>query len=156
MDSIRQQIITTFHARMEEIRRLNGYTTDVGAHVFPWATEEVTMEDTPSLTYRDRAAAGEQTTIEDNEGQQEFALSVEIEVADNRPGTDRTAAATCRAMIADVYAAIGVDDTWGGLALYTTLGDDEMELQRGEHVLCRATITVVITYRTKMWDPYNQ
>lgn len=152
-DSIRQQIMTALDTRMKAILTAGGYETDLGTSVFEWRTENLDDSQLPALVWRD-IAAGVSDQADDGAamGSHAHALTVEIEIITS----GSTAPAAVRKMIADVYKAIGVDDTWGGLALATAPREDETEHDQAEKKIAGATIRAVIIYETLSFDPYTQ
>jgi hypothetical protein len=149
-DSIRQQIITKLDTRLKAILIASGYKTNLGQRVFDWRDPAFGQTDLAGLSYRDVSTGNVETvTIAWPDSLQEFPLTVEMELKGTTP-------AVMRQMMADVLKAIGVDPTWDGLAISTEYLGDETDTEEQEAVIGATTMRILITYRTKAWDPYNQ
>jgi hypothetical protein len=72
------------------------------------------------------------------------ALTVQIELATS----GSTSMSAIRQMVGDVYHAISVDDTWGGLAIQTTDLGNEIATEKEELQVVGATIQIQVLYRT--------
>ncbi len=153
-ETIRQRIIDAFDTRMKGILTASGYQTDVGKQVYAFRDAAFETSDMPAMKYKDTPEPeGVIVTIAGPDSQQEFPLEVEIEA--KAMAGDATAAAL-RSIIGDIHKAVGVDQTWGGLALYTEPLQSDMATDQPEKTIGSATVRLRITYRTKLWDPYNQ
>jgi len=144
MALVRQQIMDAVKARLQSITVTNGYNFNLGNNVYEWRVKPLTMTTLPALAYRDV-----ETDIELIEAHRN-RLNIEIEILNNSSIIDM------RKMIADVYKAIGVDIQWGGLALNTYPRGDRIIREQEEQTITGAVINIIIEYRTKEWEPYQQ
>ena len=153
-DSIRKRIMTAFDTRLRTIRVVNGYATNAGANVYDWLTTNLAVSSLPAITYKDPVVSGgEVVTIAGPvDSQREFEMDVECTLISNGAGIR----AVIRDMIADLIRAIGVDPTWGGLALSTDLSGDDTEIEQHEETIGSCTVKTRVIYRTKMWDTTTQ
>ena len=152
-DSIRQQIVTALDTRFKAILVANGYVTNLGEHIFEWRTTEVQEAELPALIWRDYAVSEAiPVTIMGASSLTEQAIDVELDImAQDGP----TTGATIRSLIADVQKAIGVDHTWGGLAIRTDDAGNETGRDQAGKITGSVTMRIRITYRTKLWNAYE-
>lgn len=150
-DSIRQKITDAVSARLALIKTVNGYETDLGLKVFEWRVAEIPESDLPAAVYRDIGC-----DTSDSEGSSMgyhlHSLNMEIELF----ASGSTSPATMRKMIADVFKAIGVDDTWGGLALTTRPQGDKADVEQEEKKFTNTLVSIVVEFETLAWDAYTQ
>jgi hypothetical protein len=147
-DTVRQQIISALDTRLKGILKTSGYATDVGQNVFDWRTEILPEDLLPALIYRDISCETEIT------GMDVFTnrLRVQIEIA----ATGSTPMADIRSMLADIDKAIGVDLSWGNLAILTERISDEAIVATEENKFSGCQTVIVITFRTRGWDDYTK
>ena len=148
--SIRQRIVEEIGTRLSRILVANGYETDLGKSVTEWRAETIPMVALPAVDYRDVSESSEASTIMGADSLREQTLSVHIEM---RAADDPTMQ---RAMLADCIKAIGQDPTWAGYALATEIASDSTEFQEQSRLMGSTTLKLLITYRVRVWDPYNQ
>jgi hypothetical protein len=139
----RASIITALDARFKTILTSGGYNTNLGANVKHWQTENINEEDCPALRYSDSVDDEDFATM----NQMEHVLPLEIDlkyvVADVSEATDG---------IEDVYAAIGVDETFGGLLVSATPKGNRLDVDASaQTIIVTAKITIDLTYRTTKW-----
>mgnify|MGYP001423093616 CR=1 FL=1 len=144
MSLVRQQIMDAVKTRLQSITVANGYNFNLGNNIYEWRIRPLAMATLPALVYRDV-----ETDIELIEAHRN-RLNIEIEIISNSSIVD------IRKMIADVYKAIGVDIQWGGLALNTYPRSDRIMREQEEQTITGAIINIIIEYRTKEWNPYQQ
>lgn len=141
--SIRQSIIDAVRTRLGTIRTANGYGTDIGTNVLEWQTAPVPSGDLPAVSFRDADNEVAEWTMRERDNR--VAVVIEAFGRDVTPGTVRQYAE-------DIYAAIAVDETWGGLALVTDPVSDTIDLKTTEEGVGRATVRILIEYQTAKWD----
>jgi hypothetical protein len=146
--TIRQKIITTLDARLKAILQANGYATDVGKNVYDWRTEGLSEDFLPALIYRDVSCETEITGLE------VFTHHLKIQIVIAATGS--TSMAEIRKMLADINKAIGVDLSWGDLALLTERIGDESISETEEDKFSGCQTIVMITFRTRGWDDYTK
>ncbi len=147
-DSVRQQIISALDTRLKAILVANGYQTNIGANVHDWLSETPSEDDLPILDYKDVSVSTEIGSFVDFT--HEMSLIIRAAV---KSGTPMVA---IRQVIADVDKAIGVDHTFGQLALITKRIGDESGVQIGDQVFAGCGINLLITFRTLGWDDYTK
>lgn len=145
-DSIRQRIIDAIDLRMKDILVSNGYETDIGANVEDWLPEGLESGDLPALIYRDITVETENDTFKTFT----HRMVVEIMVA----VSSSTPAKVIRKIIADIDKAVGIDHTWGGLALTTDRNGDEMGVEIAEQKYAGCRIIYTVTFRTEGFNDY--
>ncbi len=149
-DSRRQTIAAAIKTRIARLTTGNGYETNIGSKCFLWKTGAWEADELPGVDIRDMK--------DDIEGKSAglrkelHKLRVEAEVA-CKSGT--TTAYQVRKMIADIYTAIGVDRTWGGIARTTDAVGDEMGVEQQNRTLGGAKVTFIVEYTTAYFDPYT-
>lgn len=146
-DSKRQQIVDALATAMATITTGNGYQTDAGANVSTWLIRDLDETELPSIEVRDVGQS-----VGSAISTSEWNLNVEIEIT--AAGT--TAPAICRAAMADVYQALGVDNTLGGLAIRVDSSGDDLTVDQTESKIARGTVAIEVAYRTTGFlNPYS-
>lgn len=147
----RQQIMEAVQAALEGISVANGYRTDIGAGVKRWrprlaegAYVPFGADELPAILAQDRRC--ETTPLSMQE--QAHRLTVEIEA---RCAGGETSDDLLRKILEDVRQAVGVDPTWGGLAVDTDPQSDEFAIVQADQTLGGVLITIVIIYHTSAW-----
>lgn len=143
-DPVRQQIVEAIDARLKTILKKNGYFSDVGNNVFEWRESGIAAAELPALVYRDK--------VEEIEGftmlEYDHRLVVDVDVV-AEPGS--VGVEEVRKIIADVFAAIGTDDRWGGLALDSWPIGTEIETAEDANVITGALVRFGVSYQTNKW-----
>lgn len=149
-DSTRQQIINAVDTRLKTIKIVNGYETDIGLNVNRWKATAVESDKTEELIYRDisEEITAENTVI----GRHEHTLHIEAEIITKAGSISDN---QIRKMIADMDKAIGVGETWGGLAQRTIPEGNEMSIRQMDKIIGGAMVRFAIIYRTNRWNPYQ-
>ena len=146
----RQDILGAIKTRMNGISVAGGYHTAAGVNVFIWRTANLDQTILPALVIRDTGQAKDQEGESSPYSFDTWRMKVEIEVVCESGSTTDV---LLRQIIADVYKAIGVDDTWGGNAITSFLSDDEMVLQDQQaKIVGGATIKFEVLYRTRKYQ----
>lgn len=150
-DPKRQQILDAIAARLATILIVNGYKTDIGAHVEEWDIQPLDPNlETIQIEYRDEAG----TTGYEAVGQHLHTLPVTFRarVQNNTAGA---ALETVRKACADLYQAISLDVTFGGLAQDTNQqGDIAEEFDAAADSAAAAVVKYQIEYTTLPGNPY--
>lgn len=147
-DSKRQLIVAAVGARLAEITTLNGYDTNLGAHVFAWRPLENQLlgkEELPAVIYCDIAAH----PVDDGTiGAFRWMLDMQLDIylADGA-----NTATTARKCLSDIYRALGKDILWSGLANTTHQPEDELEINQEENIVGHVTVRFSITYDAALW-----
>lgn len=145
MPTIRQQIIDAIQTRFEGITVVNGYNSDMGLHISQWKATPLNADDFPALEYRDIACNRvDGAPI----GFFRWALNMEIEIVTASGATTIT---DVREMLADVYKAIGTDETWGALAQWTEQPSDAVIIEQQDKIIGGAKILFNIVYDAPKW-----
>lgn len=146
----RQDILDVIESRMQGISVGGGYHTALGANISVWRTAIFEASNLPALVIRDMGQSKDQEGESSPFSLDTWRLKIEIEIIGKAGSTTDI---LIRQMIADVYKAIGVDDTWGGKAITSFLSDDDMILQdQQSRIVGGATIQFTILYRTNKYQ----
>lgn len=145
-DSIRQQIISALDTRLKAILVTGGYETNIGSNVFDWKANSLEEEDLPALIYKDISV---ETNI-DSLASFAHRMTVQVIVV----AQNSTPMTEIRKAMADVDKAIGVDHTFGNLALLTERIGDESGIELEERRFAGCQIVYSITFRTSCWNDY--
>lgn len=135
----RQEIVDAIRERLATIRTVNGYATDVGAHVFEWRGKAMAESDLPAVAFRDTELKLRELTG----GMQDVSLSVELIVVVSAGA--QTMGMT-RAAIDDVIAAINFDPTWGGLAWDTAVDAIETAADHESRLVAFGRLVATVRY----------
>lgn len=140
MPTKRQQIMTAVGTRLGTITLANGYVTNLGTNVSYW--HDLPLEYAQeALVYRDESQDYSQANRV-----QDCLLHVELEAV--VLGATRAGDA-----LSDLIRAIGVDATWGGLAVSTQLVRDEIAVETDGREVAQVLLQFDIAYRTPLWQP---
>lgn len=115
--------------------------------VHQWRPSNLAQSELPALEVRDPACSvGAGAEI----GRFTHRLNIEVEGWAKASGTPAPAKAAeaARTLVANIVAAMGVDPTWGGLALRTSYSGRDLEVDRAEVTVGLCTVTFIIEYRT--------
>lgn len=140
----RQTIIDAVKTRLALITVAHGYDTNLGANVNEWRSAQYDPSELPAIEVRD--------TVDEPAGQalsgpgniEWHSLLVEIEFAIVIGG----GATEARKGLYDIYTAIGVDQTWGGLALRTLWMGDELTVKAEDRQVAGAVARIKIEFTT--------
>lgn len=143
MATVREQVVDAVASRFRQILVANGYNTDVGNSVYIWKDTAFSVEELPALNIRD-----ESSDIEDLTNKQEtirLNFRTDIVVSNSNP------IPTIRAILEDVRKAISVDETFGGLVLYTRMVGDEIDSVSKEDLIASAFVRFYTVYDVARW-----
>ena len=143
MATVREQVVNAMADRFRQILTTNGYNTDVGNSVFVWKDTPFSVEELPALNLRD-----ESSDIEDLTNATErvrLNIRTDIVVSNNDP------IPTIRAILEDIRKAISVDETFGGLVLYTRMVGDEIDSVSKEDLVASAFVRLYTVYEVPRW-----
>jgi hypothetical protein len=149
-DTKRQLICTALDTGLKTILVANGYNTNLGANVFEWRTAPFELTDLPGVIWRDISEDDSNATT-GTIGYHNHDLKIELKIS---AASGSVTPAEIRKLLADVQRMIGVDPTWGKLALRTSPVSNEIDVEQAEKIIGGITIAIVITYQTKKWNPY--
>jgi hypothetical protein len=139
----RQSIVDAVETRFKGIKIASGYHTDVGNNVFVYRDADIEAQELPALNIRDyRTKRIDEVT--DATSYDNWDLYFEIELVCAAGSLTIT---QVRQIIADVTKAIGVDQTWGALALFTWLQGDEIFMRQEDKKVGGAIINFYVRYR---------
>jgi hypothetical protein len=144
--TVRQQIVDAVVARLATILRDGGYNSDLGMNVFEWRDKPLKQADLPAVIVRD---ARNEPSSEAVLGTFGWALTIELDVL---VAAGTVTAAQMRDILADIYAAIGTDYTWGSLVSITSQPTDEMRLTVEDHILSGAAVSFTVNYSVPRWN----
>ena len=146
----RQQILSYLDALLATITVANGYRTNLGQDVHEWQPHALDPnESTLRVEYRDEAGTTGYIAV----GEHLHTLPVTLRVT-TKNNTSGSALEAVRAAIADIYAAIYTDVTFGGLAEDTNQ-EGQVKESYGEAAdrAASAEVTYVIEYTTVPGTP---
>ncbi len=143
MATVREQVVNAMADRFRQILTTNGYNTDVGNSVHIWKDTPFSVEELPALNLRD-----ESSDIEDLTNASEIVrlnIRTDIVVSNSDP------IPTIRAILEDIRKAISVDETFGGLVLYTRMVGDEIDSVSKEDLIASAFVRLYTVYEVPRW-----
>lgn len=138
MSSTRQQIVDALEARLKTI-------TSIGGKVFVWRKSPVTVAETPCLLVADLTA--ECSDDGDTIGSRLHTLTVEILAVTS----SKTSASQARNLLTDIFSAIGSDNSFGGLALYSDPVAHEINTETDGDITAAVKVAMQVAYRTSTW-----
>ena len=151
-----QQIQSAIDTRLRTILITNSYKTNAGSNVFYWRTADFAQDEAgnfaemPGIKYYE--------TVEKTET---ISMAIELNTTTLNieclatGSVDSTVKQILDQMYSDVLKCVGVDETWGGLALLTELKGHEVKLER-EEILTGSILAIFeVQYRHKRWDAYT-
>lgn len=152
-DSLRQRIVDAVISRMQTISVVNGYQTDLGATVEDWPRrfDEAELEALAAhaaIGVYDLTADSKKEHVESGDTMHRLPFQIRIFAA--RSVTPRN----LRRMIADVILAIGVDQTWGALAITTWPGRNGFVVPSESFEISGTAIEFEIQFLTETFNPY--
>jgi hypothetical protein len=146
----RTDIIAALKIRLETIKTTNGYTTNAGNTVSVWRGTPFNPSELPALNIK---YAAEPDAI-DSEGlsgpKNVWNRSLPVGITAVVKGG--TAIADVEKIIADVWKAIGTDDSFGGKAMYTNPESDTIIEDQEERLIVSAVMMLKIKYRTNVYE----
>ena len=141
--------MTAIDTRLKLITIANGYETNAGNNVYEFWDVALEDDELPAIIWRDGAEDSE-LVVNTTQGR---TLTVELILQ----ALGVTAPAILRKLIADVEKAIAVDNTWGGIAIFTSVMTivDTFDVEHKDRRIgaCRARFTVL--YRTGYLNSYS-
>ncbi len=148
-DSKRQKIVDAVVARMQTILVTNGYQTNIGANVEDsrqnWQEEEL-----PATSVFDLEATAE--ALPQNATRSIWTQPIGIRVA-LKKGSDVKAG---RKVIADIYRAIGTDETWivsgTSLAMFTNPATEGFQQPPDSFEVQAVEVLINVIYKTAKWN----
>lgn len=146
MANTRQQIVAAIETRLKAIDGTGGYHTDFNSNVKQWRIAPLGNSELPCVVVRDFADEVIQESIGGGNSLIDHDLSVDISLP-----LSGTVPENFRNEIADIYKAIGTDETWGGLAHFTQQLGDEVVMHQEENKYVSVDIHIKIRYRTTKW-----
>jgi hypothetical protein len=137
------EILQAIGARLELITVDNGYYTDLGSSVVYFRDIDAEYGMEPVLTFRD----ADNVLFASENNYHEANLPIEIEaIAFGENVMDLGVQ-----MFADIIKAVGLDTTWGGLALKTDLVSSYKNVETKGRRAVRVDASILITYRVPKW-----
>ena len=143
MSSLRQQILDAIKTRFQAITIGNGYTFNLGNHVFFDRDTDFDPSELPAINYHDRGGTKGRFTNR----RVTNTVKVEIEIIMALSATR----ANLYDAIVDVYNAINVDDRLGSLAIDTTPISDTPTFIEHERNKEGTSIEITVEYETDKW-----
>src|SRR6266498_1390396 len=132
MANDRQTLVDRILARFALITTANGYQTNVGAKVKEWQTTPVDESDVTTLLVRDTIATVRPDPNGANSSKHTWTTQIIVDAVLQEAAQN---AVEARKTISDINKAVGVDQTWGGLARRSEQVNEKLMLdQPGGHV----------------------
>ncbi len=145
MSTARQNIVAALITALKTISVANGYRTAVGSQVYSWPDPTLDPDNLPALVVHDTAAPVEM----DPNPYFSHTLTVEIYLVTS----GALAGSALSDCMADILQAVGVDHTFGGLAIQTRpLNCNKTSIEKLENSLGDAEVILEIDYRTTKWS----
>ena len=145
MSSERQTLVDRALARFATITVANGYQTNIGAKVKEWQTTPLDETELGSLLVRDTIASVRPDPNGPNSSKHTWSQQVIVDVVLQESAQSPVEA---RKTISDINKAVGVDQTWGGLARRSEQVSEKLMLDKpGGRVAGVQVIFNVITSR---------
>lgn len=145
-DSIRQQIIDAFAARLQTITTGNGYETNLGSNITQYRTEDWQESELPG---GDITEGEESIVASGTDHIFTLPLSLAIKVS------GAASIADVRKVIADVTKAIGVSKFSNLIETMTPVSNEEPDFDKRDKLFGGITMNFEVNYRTRAFDPYN-
>ena len=149
MANDRQTLVDRILARFALITPGNGYQTNVGAKVKEWQTTPLDESELTTLLVRDTIASVRPDPNGPNSSKHTWAQQIIVDAVLQESAQN---AVEARKTISDINKAVGVDQTWGGLARRSEQVSEKLMLDKpGGRVAGVQVIFNVITSR-KPWE----
>jgi len=140
--TIRQQIVDAVLTRLRTITAANGYGFDLSGTVDEWPGTKISPNKLPAAIVSDPDGGIDDAGVS---GRLDHKMAIEIELIVK--GTP----SIVRALVGDVFKAIGTDPTWSGLAVDTTATGVQLAVEQHEHLFSGAQINLSVAYRSAQW-----
>lgn len=147
MANTRNSIVEAIVTRLKAIDGTGGYHTDFNENFKQWRIAPIGNSELPCGVIKDFADEAIQESISGGNSLIDHELSVDISLP-----LSGTVPGDFRNQIADIYKAVGQDETWGGLAHFTQQLGDEIVMNQEENKLASIDIHIRIRYRTTKWE----
>lgn len=145
----RQTLVDRILARFANIKTANGYQTNVGAKTKEWQTTPLDENELTTILVRDPIALRRTDPNGENSSKHTWATQIIVDLVFPETGQSP---AEARKGISDINKAVGVDQTWGGLAKRSEQVSERLIIdQTGTRVGGAQVIFNVITSR-KPWE----
>jgi len=162
-DSLQRQIVDAIATRAATILTSGVFKTDIGEHVFRWKTKGWEAQEMPGVSIKDPDTPIEifklRSSGVNKGGVWQHITRIDFEVAVRLTGdnnSNKDVVDKVRDAIDDVYTMIGIDQKWGGLALWTIPVDHTIAVDQEEKTFGGAKISVDVVYRTLAFDTDTQ
>lgn len=127
MANDRQTLVDRILARFALITTANGYLTNVGAKVREWQTTPLDETELTTLLVRDTIASVQPDPNGSNSSRRTWSQQIIVDAV--LPETAQNAV-EARKTISDINKAVGVDQTWGGLARRSDQVNEKLMLDK--------------------------
>ena len=151
--TIRQRIMDAVKARFQGILISSGYLTNLGQNVKDWQESPLPAGAADSLILKDPVCSSASSAIG---ATQYHEHNLDVEASLETGSSASATPAEMRKMVGDIYKAIGVDSTWGGLAKRTLPQGDATTMDHSKNIISNTLFRFRIVFKTKAWDPFNQ
>ena len=155
MSITRQDIVSNLIARLQLITVAHGYHTDAGNNVQAWRAipferpEGAAPAAISGISVRDVDEAVDDTEFKSTYTLLKWRLTIEILALTASSSTTDT---VIRQLIADIYKAIGTDETFSGKCIITVPVSDEILVEENDlWKIAGVRITFHVIYQTNRW-----
>ncbi|MEW6511879.1 MAG: hypothetical protein AB1428_13085 [Bacteroidota bacterium] len=150
MANKRADIVAAIVTKLGTIATTADYLTNIGLKASEWRTIPVGETD-QFLTIRDTTDDLGAESLHGVYNEQIHALTIEVHIVATDQGTN--ASVFIRKAIADIYKAVGADDTFGlSYVMKTDPVKDEFDITQEERKAAGAVVTLAVQYRTTKWE----
>jgi hypothetical protein len=158
MSSVRQQLVDALETRLGQIVSGKVWTLPTGAthtctttilNVCPWRKTPFSTAQVPAIAFWDTMA------LPGNSPFGSFDHRLQVTIAgfiSGKAAADKPAVNAARELQADILAAIGSDQRWGGLAQWTELENVPLDMEQEGDVVAACELQLTIYYRTGLWQ----
>lgn len=148
MITIREQIVASIIGYLSQIKKTNGYQTDLGARVEQWHHQQLGDQKMPMIAVLDGEDA-----IQYSSGTHDHRMTVEIVCFAASKGTDINN--TMRTYLADLYRCVGIIAESDGKFYDIVINADSFEFGVGAQCFATATINCSVSFNTRPFDAYT-
>ena len=147
--TVRQQIVEAVRDRFKTIRTSGGFQTNLGANLTVWNVVPITERQLEGIDLRDTSDKYDDKITR----HVDHKLRIDAEFHCKR---EEATAAYLRNGIADINQAVGVDSSWGNLALRTRILGDEMIIDKTDKTIGGVQVQLEIEYRHTRFNMFSQ
>lgn len=149
MSNDRQTLVTAILARFALITTAGGYLTNVGAKVKEWQTTPLDETQLTTLLVRDPIATKLPDPNGPNSSRTLWSTQIIVDAVLPEGGQN---AAEARKTISDINKAVGVDQTWGGLAKRSEQVSEKLMLDKPGGLVAGVQVIFNVITSRRPWE----